>query len=246
MALALGLLTVLSTPAQATGLVPFDVVFSNCTEYVGTTPVSPVEAQTRVPSGSTLALTADGDAQVVARFVDCASIEVDGGPARPGRISQIGVVLDLQATSIVNYTLQYATDNVRLWARLRLAGLPAVFDRDLGYGLTPNGDGTSTLDVDVVARRISDHDLVATNVGTPAIPIPFVATWLFDGFRGTVDTTTPLPDIVFFFGAGGTLTTPPSTDLAVLLGGPSVSFGFPFFDSFNAFGTAVMSVSILP
>lgn len=244
MSIVLGLWTALSTSAQATGLVPFDVVFSDCTEYVGTAPVSQTEALARVPAGSTLALTQDGDAQIVARFVDCGSIEVDGGLARPGRISQIGIVLDLQGTSIVNYTLQYATDNVRLWARLRLAGLPAVFDRNLGYELTDNGDDTSTLDVDVVARRISNHELVATNVGTPSIPIPFVATWLYDGFRGTVDTTTTLPDIVFFFGAGGTLSTPASTDLAALLGGPSVSFGFPFFDSFNAFSTAEMTVSV--
>ncbi len=216
----------------------FDVSFDACSEFAGLGYVPAVNAQSRVPAGYTLAV--DGsNAILVARVVSCGGVSVDGKKARRTELSQIGIMLvgpDASA-SINNYTLWFDTNNPLLAAKLGAAGV----DSDNGQVSYTLSSGENLL-ASASAPHVPAHQL--NGPVTPGTePVPFSASWWFDGRHGTVRMRTEFPAIRFG-GASVTLTTPAGSALAAVIGGTSLTFAV--LDSFNAFDAALMEVRNTP
>jgi hypothetical protein len=130
---------------------------------------------------------------------------------------------------IDNYLLWYVTDHGQLHGRLQAAGLDSV-QGPVDYAVS----GTLSIEVD-------DYSISGTAVEPTSSPTPFVARWWGDGKHGTVQMLTDLPDIRFS-SASTLLTAETGSDLAALIGGTTLTF--PILDSYNAFDTAFMQVTV--
>ncbi len=226
-----------STDAQqsALGKKAFEVTFRDCAEFAGIGLVPAANARPLVPSRYTLA----GDAQnalVVVRVAQCASSVVDGKSEGMTITSQVGIMLaggDATA-DINNYTLEYATNQARLHARFKAAGLDA--------------DKSNTLALQLVAGTLSassssSHTPTFTVQGSATTPVgaptTFVASWWGEGKKGPLRSRTEFPSIRFG-SSGTTLTTPVGSTLAQLVGAPTLTF--PILDSYNTFESAQLVV----
>jgi hypothetical protein len=218
------------------GAQDFEVSFEDCTEFAGIALVPEAQARALVPSSYTLA----GDttsAVVVVRVVECQAVSVDGGPAQPTRLAQIGVTLvGPDATAdIDNYLLWYVTDNGQLHGRLQAAGLDSVQD-SLDYAVS-----AGSLAIEVDSPQSAAYTVSGTAIAPASAPTQFVARWWGEGRRGTVQMLTDLPDIQF--GSASTLlTTDAGSELALLIGGTELTF--VLLDSYNAFASAFMTVTV--
>jgi hypothetical protein len=215
-----------------------DVVFENCSEFAGLSPVPSASADALVPDKFQVIQT-DGVANLVVRVANCEKMQVGRGQRTRGTVSQIGINIagDNSGQSITNYTLWYVTDNRALYNALRAQGLAPIYDCDLSYAVS---NGVLTF----AAENQSSPRYVASGaIGTPSVPLPFVATWVEQGRRGAVAARTVLPDILFDFGAQVTLQAAPGSDLAKLAGGTTLTF--PYLNSFNTFERAEMTLTRL-
>jgi hypothetical protein len=219
----------------------FDVSFDECVEFAGIGFVPAARARPRVPAKYTLA----GDAQnavIVVRVVDCSAVSVDGKPAKPARIAQIGLSLVVpgSSASIDNYLLWYVTDLGNLTGKFSAAGVGAGNDQQLSFEFAPSG-GTGPLSIDVDAAKFPAYDLDGRASAPTADPVPFVATWWADGKHGTLRMETILPAIRFS-GASMTMSFPAGSELAALSGAQTLRFAL--LDSYNAFDSALMQARL--
>ena len=241
-AMVFGLVLVATQVETATAEAkPFDVIFEDCTEFVGITSVDIENVRERVPTEYTI--VGDGStALVVVRIVDCDAISVDGGRERPGRVTQIGVTIEGDGTAdIDNYTLWYGTNLPRLRVKLRSTGMNVGRVRPFVYDVDFDDPDTGALRARAVSRTIPRHVVRATVQAPAADPVPFVARWLDDGGRKTVEMLTSFPDLVFGV-AESVLRTPARSALADVLGASTATF--EILDSYNAWSTATMVVSV--
>lgn len=219
----------------------FEVDFIGCTEYVGIGFVPAANARELVPTSYALAGDAE-NAIAVVRVVDCDGIAVDGKKPKAGKLAQIGIMIaggDASA-DINNYTAWFATDLGQLKGKLTAAGVDADLDQ-LSFDFTPDGTGSGTIDIDVTPPHAPHFAADGTGIVPTSSPVPFVATWWFDGNHGTARMRTEFPAISFS-GASVTVTTPAGSALADLAGSTSIDFGL--LDSYNAFDEAHMVVTV--
>ncbi|MEZ4240571.1 MAG: hypothetical protein R3F59_31330 [Myxococcota bacterium] len=219
----------------------FDVSFAGCTEFAGIGFVPWANAEPLVPAGYTLA--GDGTSAIlVVRVADCTDVSVDGHRPRAGTLSQIGLtVVGDGGADIENYTLWYVTDNALLHAKLTAAGVDTVHDNHMLYDFVPDGTGSGTLDIEVTPPQAPDHEVHGTADVPVSAPTTFVARWWQEGPHGTVLMESTFPDIQFST-ADMTLTTPAGSELADLIGATSMTFSL--LDSYNAVGSADMTVTV--
>ena len=219
----------------------FEVTFDDCTEFVGIASVDIANVEDLVPAE--LTILGDGsNALVVVRIVDCDAISVDGRATRPGRVTQIGVsVVGDGSADIDNYTLWYGTNHPRLRAGLVAAGMRTARVRQFDYDVVLDETGVGTLEAKVRAPTLPNHAIDADVEAPAAAPVNFVARWTDEGRFGTVDMLTTFPNLIFGV-AETVLTTPPRSRLAAVLGTNRATFDI--LDSFNAWDTATMVVSV--
>ncbi len=236
-------LTLGATSYAKDSKVTFTVDFEQCTEFVGITSVPIGNVIDLVPSSVTIVRDEGTNARIVVRIVDCEAIRVDGQKrARPGRLSQIGVTVEGDGSAdIDNYTLWYGTTNARLKARLTAAGMRTVRVRRFVFDADVDDDGMGTLFTRVSARRLPNHAVQSEILGMAPSSVPFVARWVTDGRRGTVEMVTTFPNL-FFGGAVSELTTPINSELAAVLGTDVATFGG--LDSYNGWDIATMVVTV--
>jgi hypothetical protein len=97
------------------------------------------------------------------------------------------------------------------------------------------------LTIDVTAPGGSAYQLDGAAALPGSAPVRFMANWWFDGKHGRVLMRTDFPQIRFS-DATVTLTTAANSDLAALIGGPSLQFAI--LDSYNAFDSALMQARL--
>lgn len=229
------------------------VQFAQCTEFVGVAVVDAARARALVPARYTLVADAAG-ARLVVRAADCASVRVGNGPARPGRVAQIGIIIVSPdgtaadpATGINNYTLTYASNAPALVGALRAAGVPAALDAGLAYEVNPPTGPGSEFYVAVSPEADGGNGQRATwflhgTVNTPTVATTFVANWWrLDGTRETKMATT-VPVIAFDFASQVRFATSRLNTVGQLLQGNALA-GFPL--SFRgAFDAATMQTTV--
>jgi hypothetical protein len=226
--------------AQAASNNEFDVDFSGCSELAAIGTVPAANARPLVPAGYVLAGDAT-NAVIVVRAVGCSGVSIDGDKPKAARLAQIGVTLvGPDATAdINNYLLWFVTDLGQLHGKLAAAGLDPDNDQGLAYSFTPGGSGAGTLAVETSPPHAPPFTAGGPAVVPTAAPVGFTANWWHDGQHGTVSMRTVFPAIRFG-GATTTLSTPPGSALAALIGGTSMTFAV--FDSHNTFAGAHMEV----
>jgi len=224
-----------ASTSQALSNKDFDVEFTDCNVFAGLAHVSGARARALVPAHYTLAL--DGDrARLVVRVVHCGSVVVDGKDRGSTIISHVGIGLVGPDTtvSLNNYTLWYATDNAQLHAKLTAAGVNADKSNFLAVGV----DGQGVLGVSSQSPHTPSFQVTGTAM-PPGAPVPTSASWWDDGNHGSIRSRTVLPEIRFGV-AHTSLSTPPSSALAALIGGSTLTFDI--LDSYNLFPTGHMEV----
>jgi len=230
-----------SVPASA-GNKDFSATFDRCGEFVGIGYVPAERARSLVPSQYTLAVV-DTNAQLVVRVASCAEVSVDGKKSGPARTAQIGVMLEGPdgSANINNYLLWFVTDSGKLHGKLQAAGIQNGNDQQLQFAFESIG-GTGTLSVDVSAPRFPAFPLFGNVTNAPADPpISFVASWFADGKHGALRMQTRFEQLRF--GKTDIVLTPsPDTELATLIGSPSLSF--EVLNSYNEWQTATMQATL--
>lgn len=231
--------TEIGTETQALSNKDFDVQFNDCNVFAGLAHVSGQRARALVPSEYTLLL--DGDqARMVVRVVHCSNVVVDGKETGSTIVSHIGIGLvgPDPSVNLNNYTLWYATDNARLHARLTSAGVDADKSNSLSVDLSGGA---------LAVASSSPHTPSFSVNGTAVLPtgaaVPTSASWWDNGKDGPVRSRTALPAIQFGV-AHSVLTTPSGSELAVLIGGTTLSFDI--LDSYNLFASGPMEVRVAP
>jgi hypothetical protein len=223
----------LASTAQALSVQDFDVDFEDCNVFAGLAHVSGARARALVPPAYALAL--DGDqARMVVRVVHCSNVVVDGRSQGSTVISHIGVGLVGPDTtvSLNNFTLWYATNSPLLHAKLTAAGVNADQSGFLAVGVQ------GALTVSSQSPHTPSFE-VSGSVMPPGAPVPTSASWWDDGVHGAVRSRTVLP-VIQFGVAHTSLSTPPDSALAELIGGPTLTFDI--LDSYNVFPTGHMEV----
>jgi hypothetical protein len=226
-----------------------EVLFSDCTEFVGTGQAPLARAQRFEPATFPIAiqnLSGAGDtATLVVRAAQCKSVKVDNGPAEAGTLTQYGiVVVPPDGTGdINNYTIGYATTSRRLAQRLERLGLPVSIDEDLACGVTPNSPGAAG----ILFVESSPGDAASfflhgpVSDPAPGSFFPFVANWWYESKKGRMKMATAIPSIGF-----GASTVRFYTRLDSNLGFLAGTNQFGPFTGFNIrgiFATARMTVS---
>lgn len=227
----------------------FPVEFSGCSEYVGTGPVSHARASLFVPAPFVAANDGSGNATLVVRAAQCASVKVENFPAESGSVAHIGVVVVPPdgTGDINNYTLAYATSSRRLAQRLERAGFAVLTDSDLVYEVTPNPPvTTSELYVEVSPESEAGWSITGAVQANAFLTIPFTANWWAKVREGSMKMSTAIPSIAFK-PAQAKIITRRSTVLGQLLNANSYDqFGARPFD-FNVrgeFALGQMSVTV--
>jgi hypothetical protein len=201
-----------------------DVQFSGCTESVGITPVQYDKARALVPQRYELVTDVQG-AKMVVRAAECQGIRVGKQPARPGRIAQVGLIIQSPDgtatdpnTSINNYTLSYSSDHPALVLALRSLGVPAAPSNHIRFEVSPTAADLNELYVAAVPDSgLSPIWFLHGAVKTPTVPSPFLANWwVLDG-RQEIKMATHLPLIFFDFTSDVSFTTSRVNPLGQLL-----------------------------
>jgi hypothetical protein len=222
---------------------PFDVTFTNCEDTAGITPISRAAAQTKVPAGFTLAGSGD-TAPFVVRIAHCQGISVDGQWAQKGTVVQVGVTIvapDGNTANLNNYTGWYYTDHLGLAIRLAIAGMDVQWSPLLKYKYAKNAAQTGgTLELKVPGFPSFRVDGTVVEPTVP--PVFYEANWWQEGHFGLVQLDTVLPAISFGQAPVLSITTPPNSDIADLIGGPFANF--TSFHSFSRSTPELMHVSV--
>lgn len=230
----------LSNPALA-GNKDFSATFDKCGEFVGIGFVPADRARSLVPSQYTL----EGDstnAVLVVRVASCAEVSIDGKKSGPARTAQIGVMLRGPdgTADINNYLLWFVTDSGKLHGKLQAAGIKNGNDQQLKFAFEPIG-GTGTLSIDVSAPRFPAFPLLGSATVPGGEPISFVASWFADGKHGTLRMRTAFQQLRF--GDSDIVLTPaPESELAELIGSPSLTF--TELHSYNEWRSASMQATL--
>lgn len=234
------MLVCFSNPALA-GNKDFRATFDQCGEFVGIGTVPADRARALVPSQYALA----GDstsAWLVVRVASCAEASVDGKKPGPARTAQIGVMLDGpdDNADISNYLLWFVTDSGKLHGKLQAAGIQNGNDQQLQFAFEPVG-GEGTLRIDVSAPRFPAFPLLGTAMAPSEPPISFLANWYADGKHGTLRMATSFEQLRF--GTADIVLTPaPDSELAALIGSPSLTFDI--LNSYNEWQSATMQATL--
>lgn len=178
----------------------FPVEFSGCSEYVGTGPVPFARAAQFVAAPFVTVNDGSGNATLVVRAAQCASVKVENFPAESGTVAHIGiVVVPPDGTGdINNYTLAYATSSRRLAQRLERAGLTVLTDSDLVYEVTPAPPVTSSeLYVEVSPDSAAGWSITGAVQANAFLTIPFTANWWAKVREGGLKMSTAIPSIAF-------------------------------------------------
>jgi len=220
-----------------------EVAFSGCTEFAGIGLVPAANARALVPAAYELA----GDAQnavIVVRVADCDGISVEGKKPKPGTVAQVGITVAPidETASINNYTLWFATNFGPLHAKLRSNGVASELDSNLAYSFVPGSPGQRALTIAATPPKGPAYSVTGSAFVPTAAPVPFIATWWAETAQGAVQMRTEFPEIRFA-DATMTLTTPPSSALADLVGAPTLTFAI--LDSHNAFATAALTIDVM-
>jgi hypothetical protein len=226
------------------------VEFTQCTEFVGVTPVSETAARAMVPQRYQLVADAAG-ARLLVRVTDCEGIRVGSLPRRPGRIAQTGIVIvspDGTATdpntAINNYMLSYATNLPALVERLRRADVPAVLDLNLAYEFAPPQGPSELYAATTPAFGSAPTWFIHGTVTQPGIQTTFLANWWFAQGNSETKMATTFPVIFFDFTSAVALYTSRNNRLGQLIGGNQIE-RFPL--SFRgAYGNARMAITETP
>jgi hypothetical protein len=221
---AMGLLIPLAPPALAQPRsVPrdFTVTFANCSEFAGEGYVPLSTVQDLVPPGYTITATSPGNAPIVVRMTNCDTVQVEGAPAIPTTISQIGVnIVSPDATGTINnYMLLYVTNNPFLVRAFARAGVPTNLDPDITYQYTLNSAGTGgTLYGAVPHGGVAAYFLYGPETEPPPNSQEyFLANWWF-GRHAQVRQQTAFPAISFGT-SSVTLYTSKTAKLGTIIGG---------------------------
>jgi hypothetical protein len=224
----------------------FKVQFTGCSEFVGWGPVSLAAAQPLVPAGYAIAGAANGQAAIVVRATSCEAVSVDQSAAEPTEVSQIGINLIAPdgTGDINNYTVIYVTNNEALAKRFQIAGLPAVFDRQLTYEYTPDASSLSgELYVSAAGEELPSYFLFGTETEPPPnSQQSFLANWWFTGPEGRMKQSTLFP-VISFGTAAVSLYTSNTLLLGKLIGG-NADGNFSFLSVRGVYPTATMTVSL--
>jgi len=222
----------------------FKVQFTNCSEFAGWGPVSLAQARPLVPVGYTIAGASSGQAAIVVRVTNCESARVEGTPAVPTTLSQVGInLVSPDGTGTINnYTLVYISNNPFLVQAFLLSGVPARYDPTITYEYTLNS-----------AKTGGTLYAAAPNAGLPAYffygteqePAPntqqlFIANWWY-GPRAAIKQSTNFPQISF-----GNSSVAFYTSLASELGqliGANEDSNFSFLSVRGEYATAEMTVT---
>lgn len=228
--------------SEALSAAEFGVDFDGCTEFVGIGLVPAENARPLVPEAFELAGDED-NAVIVVRIAGCDEVSVGGRPAQAGTLAHIGIRLvgPDETADINNYQLWYSTTLGNLKAKLGGVSVGADIDQ-IVYAFAPGTSGEGPIDIESTPPHAPLFEIHGTALAPTAPPVTFTASWWSEGSEGTVQMRAVFPDIQFS-GATTTLTTPEGSALADLIGGTSLTF--PLLDSFNAVGTADMSVEIV-
>jgi hypothetical protein len=245
LALALGC-SAGSAPSDAVAQderVPLGVDFAGCREVANVGLMPTANARPLVPPQFTLAGD-DVNTPFVVRSVHCDSVSVDGDPASPGNLIQIGLVITApedDGANINNYMLYYDTTDGELSGRLRGMGVPATEAARLSESLTLNPDGSGQYQF-VVPAPFEPQLVFAGPVGAPSAPFPFVANWWFTSKGQTIKMHSSFPGLIYA-GNSVTLTVPDGSALAGLIGSTTVS-SWPALALFDTFPAAHMDVIV--
>lgn len=230
----------LSNPVRA-GSKDFSVQFDRCGEYVGIGYVPAERARSLVPSEYTLA--GDGtNAQIVVRVASCAEVTIDGKRTGPARTAQIGVMLNEPEAGgdINNYLLWFVTDSGNLHGKLQAAGIQNGNDQQLKLVFEPIG-GEGSLAIDVSAPGFPAFPLLGSAMAPSTPPQSFLANWFAAGNQGTLRMQTAFQQLRF--GEASLVLTPtPESELAQLIGSPSLDFSV--LNSYNEWQTATMHATL--
>jgi hypothetical protein len=219
--------------------------FADCTEFAGLAPVPIANVRSRVPATYAVAGETDGVGVVVFRSASCRRMVFDGIVFPRTILAQLGVnvVSPAGVPDIANYTLQYASDNVWLVFRLRLAGVDAIWVPRLTYVFQADGTGAGGELRVTQPRPPGAYELRGpASDPLPADPgFPFRADWWMTSARGDVLMTTDIANIRFGDAAGVEVSAAASSAVAALLGATSAPF--PVLAVRGVFADAVMTVS---
>jgi hypothetical protein len=221
-----------------------DVDSAGCREVANVGFLPTANVRPLVPSQ--FALLGDGapTTPFVIRTVHCEQVSVDGKNPKPGNIVQIGALIvgpDGDG-DINNYTLFYDTSDAQLAEGLKKAGVPARLVPGLEESLQVAGDGSGQYHFGVPAP-FEPQLTFDGPVGAPsATPIPFTANWWSTSDAGTVKMASTYPEL-FYSGDAATLTVPPGSSLAGILGTTTVS-DWPVLVLFDNFPSAHMHVTV--
>lgn len=224
-----------------------NVLFEDCTEFVGIAPVDGTKARSLLPSRYTLVTDTEG-AKLVVRIANCQSIRVNQHHPQPGTVAHIGLMVyspDGTATdpntSINNYTLSFTSNVAELVKSLRQADIAASFDANLAYEFSP-ATGPSELYAAVTPDNpASTSWFVHGTVTNPLIPSPFLANWWASTHKGQVKMATDIPLIYFDFTSNVRFFTSRQNPIGDLIGSNQIA-SFPL--SFRGqFASATMLVS---
>jgi hypothetical protein len=192
---------------------------------------------------SQYALAGDStNALLVVRIASCAEVSVDGKKSGQARTAQIGVMLNGPdgSADINNYLLWFVTDLGTLHGKLQAAGIKNGNDQQLQLAFEPIG-GTGTLTIDVSSPRFPAFPLLGTAQAPSSPPQSFLANWFADGDHGTLRMQTSFSQLRF--GTADLVLTPsPDSELAELIGSPSLRF--TVLNSYNEWQAATMQATL--
>jgi len=221
--------------------------FSDCVESIGVEVIPTQAVRPRVPAGFTLVGESAPVTPVVVRTANCGSLalslafpeaeaQTDADSAasrllRPISILQVGaLIVPPDGSGDVNiYSISYSTNNLRLLAALRYAGVQAE-GAVVDYGYTP-----ATGRLDVVLVSLQNRLTLRGTVGAlTAAPVPFVSNWWVATNQGVVKLSTTVPALVIS-NADLSLQTTAGSALTGLLG---TNTSFSALEQFNGFASA--------
>jgi hypothetical protein len=235
---------VLAAPEAQAGQAAFKVSFMNCTEFAGEGYVSLTIAQKLVPPGYTITKASPGQAPIVVRMTNCASVQVNGGPSQATTIAQIGVnIVSPDGTGAINnYMALYVSNNPQLVASFQKAGVPATLDPQIAYEYTPSDSGGGVLYGAVSPREFGPFFLYGTETDPPPNSgQPFVTNWWY-GADAEIRQQTTFPTILFG-GSSVALYTSATSPLGQLIGG-NVYSNFSVLAARGVYASARMVVTL--
>ena len=232
--------------AHATGF-GFDAEYIDCDEFAGVGLADLEAVQALVPDDYTVVSPFEGAAIIVAQAGSCDTIKVAGRGRRAGSFAQFGVsvVPPTGASSQGTfYQLVFVTDHPRLFARMRVAGVPAVFSRRLDYTITPTSDTDADLRIEVPRPRdfawTLQGPITLPDPSGPPNPLTTFDYWVQSPRTGNVLQRNEVTGIRLGDGSGVTLTAH-GVDLQEIVGIDPITF--PFFSAPEIFDVTDLTVT---